>query len=172
VFGDLLPASWTADSWKILIYPIRSVLVHRPRRETKKLEASSTKTSTPRSRRKRASQKPSYPPRNRPSDQPAFHTDRSVCYGSWLDDPSIVLCHRLVPLGCSPSSRPGPNTEARRRFMPRQPLLLNRGNNPFAKIHRVRLCHPCWPLSSSQHVELQLSKKRNPKSIRLKAIPL
>src|SRR3974377_2257952 len=32
--------------------------------------------------------------------------------------------------------------EARRRLMPRQPLLQNRRHRALAKIHRIRFCHP------------------------------
>jgi hypothetical protein len=36
-----------------------------------------------------------------------------------------------------------PNLKAHCRLPSRLALPLNRRNNPFAKIHRVRLAHPC-----------------------------
>jgi hypothetical protein len=56
--------------------------------------------------------------------------------------------------------------------MPGQTALFNRANNPCAKIHRIRLCHPYWPPSSSQQVESDSSQNRNPKSTQPKTIPL
>src|SRR5208283_2307519 len=44
--------------------------------------------------------------------------------------------------------------KARRRLMPRQPLIQNRGHRAFAKIHRVRLAHPMlasFPASTVNH---------------------
>src|SRR5262249_21725706 len=40
-----------------------------------------------------------------------------------------------------------PNSELLRRSIAGHAAALNRSNHPFAKVHRVRLAHPCWPPS-------------------------
>jgi hypothetical protein len=83
-----------------------------------------------------------------------------------LQQPGAMLARdrlRLVPAhlarcdaaGLSEAPNPGDHrTDAdaklRRCLAPRQAALLNRGNNPFAKIKRIRLSHPYWPPIQSQ----------------------
>ena len=51
-----------------------------------------------------------------------------------------------------------------RRGPPRLPALYVR-LNPLTKVNRIRLSHPCWPPSPSQHLESDFQFLGNPLSI-------